>query len=777
MGVQKQWDCGIIGESKRNQDMRLSEVICATGLVESLIKAYNKDLWLTPPQISSLKQGILEKESHFLISTPTNSGKTLISVFRMFHQALTKGYRSVFVTPLKAIAEEKRQEFETIAENLNSLLNKKIKIRITTGDYQLTDDFFDSPVPEDGDIILCTPERLEAVLRNSENHAWAKKISNLVIDEIHLIGDQQRGPTLETALTRMLIINPSVSVIGLSATTGDIEGLVNWLETDRIPVTTISDTWRYPPLQLFVKAVSDKNEYLIERVTDLLKDEKNSVLIFTYTKNDARKLAMKIASNIPEKLNVSSFPGEIGRLLNIGIAFFHAGLTMQQRIWIQQAHYQNQLRVVVATTSLKMGVNLPSTHVFIRDHKFWGAGNLTIGDILQMLGRAGRGNVLGKGELLIDDEATAKTYAELLTERSIPPLEPKMFGNLKGDSWRDSSKTNEIHERILQTLSLMEIVVQKKTSTKQIHTFLKKTFSASVQELSSNLSPILKQLQQWYLIQKIEGSEDAYEPRPLGRITCFTAISPKTGAALGGLLVAFIRLGEKEKKDDPSKEGNYLRRLQDLDLLFMACSTFEVDKYLIRSPSKKSLLSIQEYIEKLDPEEKPLFNIWRSEKNQEYNPNRLLGSLKVNVSGSAEKKFYQIMQTAILLHKHSKGVPLSSLSEEYKKEEGVLEQGLKFTTLWVLSALSQICDSRKCYKLDFLMLRTRDLIEKVTYGSGLAALLKLKGVGKRTVQKLTQAGYVQPVDLLKCDPDDLMKMGITQTQSNKILKTVQKPRR
>lgn len=158
-----------------------------------------------------------------------------------------------------------------------------------------------------------------------------------------------------------------------------------------------------------------------------------------------------------------------------------------------------------------------------------------------------------------------------------------------------------------------------------------------------------------------------------------------------------------------------------------------------------------------------------------------MGSLKVPMdskkSGAAEKKFYQLMESAILLHRHSHGQPLTQLAEEYHLDEGKLEQGLKGTSLWVLSGFAQICDSRKCYKLDFLMLQALELIEKLKYGCGLGPLLKLEAIGKRTLQKLTEAGFQQIKDLETATENGLLSLGLREKQARKIMKVSRKTRR
>ncbi|MFX0198993.1 MAG: hypothetical protein ACFFCW_22960, partial [Candidatus Hodarchaeota archaeon] len=407
-------------------------------------------------------------------------------------------------------------------------------------------------------------------------------------------------------------------------------------------------------------------------------------------------------------------------------------------------------------------------------------GDLPVTDILQMLGRAGRGNEPGYGELLVDDEVTGEMYAQQLRARELPPLRPQMFAAASEDPWKPRNATEE-QDRILQSLVLSEVVVRGRATPGQVEAFLKSTFSAYIHGFRVNVALVLSQLAQWHLIQKVEGSEDVYEARSLGRVTCLTAIHPQTGAALGGLLVGLLRLGEKEKDLDPSKEEGYLRRLRDLDLLFMVSAALEMRQFLLSSPGKRGVQHAQEYIERLDPEEKPVLNLWRSEVNRYRGPNRLLATLKVAIDsgrpGRAEQKFYQLMRTAILVHRHSRGVPLERLAGEYGMDEGTLEQGLKMTALWILSALAQICDSRKCYKLDFLMLRALNLIEKVKYGSGLAPLLRLEGIGKRTIQKLTKGGYTRPKDFEGSTEDGLRQHGLSHKQASKILKAIRKPRR
>jgi hypothetical protein len=166
--------------------------------------------------------------------------------------------------------------------------------------------------------------------------------------------------------------------------------------------------------------------------------------------------------------------------------------------------------------------------------------------------------------------------------------------------------------------------------------------------------------------------------------------------------------------------------------------------------------------------------LWQDETSKDYPTRRLLTSLKVpfeeNKNGNPEKVFYRIMQTAILLYQHARGVPLASLAVKFKTPLGELENNLKFSILWLLSCLFQICNSKRCYKLDFLMMKSLKLIECTSVGSELGVLLTIKGVGKNTVYNLIKNGLNSMDDLASVTLSDLVGRGIRERQAGLILK-------
>jgi helicase len=182
---------------------------------------------LTPIQKKAIIGGLLEEKSQ-LICAPTASGKTLVATMAI-SKALEKNKKALYIVPLKALANEKFKEYLSLLENT------EFKVTKAVGDI-------DSPSPYLGqyDIIVLTTEKLDSLLRHKVQ--WLHEVSCVVIDEIHLLNDPSRGPTLEIILTLLkMLIKPQM--VGLSATIGNPEELANWLEAD-----LIKDDWR--PVEL-----------------------------------------------------------------------------------------------------------------------------------------------------------------------------------------------------------------------------------------------------------------------------------------------------------------------------------------------------------------------------------------------------------------------------------------------------------------------------------------------------------------------------------------------
>ncbi|MFH1399481.1 MAG: DEAD/DEAH box helicase [Candidatus Woesearchaeota archaeon] len=182
---------------------------------------------LRPAQEKAINQGLLEGKN-LLVCTPTASGKTLIAELAML-KSILEGGKAVYIVPLKALAHEKFKDFSKRYGHL-------IKIALTIGDIDSADTYL-----MEYDLIITTSEKLDSLTRH--HSPWLKLIKVVVVDEIHLLNDPSRGPTLEILLTILKeILN--AQFICLSATIGNPEQLAQWLKAE-----TVIDSWR--PVKLY----------------------------------------------------------------------------------------------------------------------------------------------------------------------------------------------------------------------------------------------------------------------------------------------------------------------------------------------------------------------------------------------------------------------------------------------------------------------------------------------------------------------------------------------
>ncbi len=397
------------------------------GIPKQVIEILEKQGYekLYPPQEKAIKQGLLELKSSFVISVPTASGKTLIAELLMLRSLLEKGGKCLYIVPLKALASEKAEEFKKY-EKLG------IKVAISTGDYDSSDSWL-----ADYDIIVTTSEKADSLLRHSS--PWLREVKLVVADEIHLINDFRRGPTLEVTLAKLRYINPNLLILGLSATISNAEDIASWLNA-----RLIKSRWRpvilregvYYNGEVFFdgkrkKVESVCKEEVINLALEIVK-QGSQALVFVSTRASAESFAFKcarycknflskeekeelklIAENILKALaEPTRICKKLSKCIEAGVAFHHAGLASKQRKIIENAFRENKIKVIAATPTLAAGVNLPARRVIIRDYSRYeselGRVKIPVLEYKQMAGRAGRPKYDDYGEALL----VAKSYTE-----------------------------------------------------------------------------------------------------------------------------------------------------------------------------------------------------------------------------------------------------------------------------------------------------------------------------------------------------------------------------
>ena len=206
--------------------MKFSEI--KKDLPKELYNVISKEFKeLRPAQEKAVKKGLLEGKN-LLVCTPTASGKTLIAELAAMSRIYNNIGKTVYIVPLKALANEKFKDFKN--------KYKDVKVALSIGDLDSSDSYL-----EKYDFIITTSEKLDSLIRH---HApWLQHVATIVIDEIHLMNDAGRGPTLEILITILRKLLKKAQFIALSATIGNPEDLAKWLDAN-----LIIDHWR--PVEL-----------------------------------------------------------------------------------------------------------------------------------------------------------------------------------------------------------------------------------------------------------------------------------------------------------------------------------------------------------------------------------------------------------------------------------------------------------------------------------------------------------------------------------------------
>ncbi|WP_018256813.1 ATP-dependent DNA helicase [Halomicrobium katesii] len=396
---------------------------------------------LYPPQAEAVEAGVTRGEN-LVASIPTASGKTLIAQLAML-SAITDaagaserersdpetppadgdgtalGGTALYIVPLRALASEKQAEFEEFEQY-------GLDVGVSTGNYES-----DGGWLADKDIVVATSEKVDSLVRNDA--PWLDDLACVVSDEVHLVDDAERGPTLEVTLAKLRRINPDMQTVALSATIGNADVLAEWLDAE-----LVDSDWR--PISLkkgvhFGQAlhledgsqselpVRNSEKQTAAIVRDTLDDD-GSTLVFVNSRRNAEAAAGRLASVTREALTPeereqladvaaeirdvsdTETSDELADAVADGAAFHHAGIASGHRELVEDAFRDRLLKVVSATPTLAAGVNTPSRRVVVRDWRRYdgtagGMQPLSVLEVHQMMGRAGRPGLDPYGEAII----------------------------------------------------------------------------------------------------------------------------------------------------------------------------------------------------------------------------------------------------------------------------------------------------------------------------------------------------------------------------------------
>jgi len=478
----------------------VKELIIRSGIIE-----------LYPPQEEAIKAGALDGKN-LVLASPTASGKTLIAEFCALKHILEKNGKTIYLTPLRALASEKFEEFKKYS-SITKSGGRRIRIGISTGDFDSTD-----PWLERYDIIISTNEKADSLLRHRAK--WMDEISLVVADEVHLLNEAERGPTLEVVLARLMQTNPDMQILALSATINNVDEIAKWLKAEYVttewrPVTLKEGVLLHEEIQY-----KDGDARKIEKKTKdptinlVLNTVKNGgqALVFASTRKNAAALAKRIAGEIeavlskPVKRSLEHDANRIlatgertrlseslAELVKCGTAFHHAGLGGGHRKTIEDSFRQGKIKVLTATPTLAFGVNLPARTVVIQDYRRYEAGYgyypISVLEYKQMAGRAGRPKYDKTGEAILI--AKTNDEADYLLESYILARPERIWSRLAV-------------ERIMRTHVLATIAADFAHTERGIYEFFGRTFYAFQYDIDAIKGIIAKILKYLYDEEMIE---------------------------------------------------------------------------------------------------------------------------------------------------------------------------------------------------------------------------------------------------------------------------------
>ena len=678
---------------------------------------------LYPPQKEAME--VIERNESLLMSVPTAAGKTVVA-YNALMKAVKEGKKGIFLVPLRALAWEKVTELRDICKNI---LNGA-KIGVSVGDFDKVKGL------SKYDIIVATSERADSLIRH--NPSWLTEVGCLVSDEIHLINDSNRGPTLEVTLSKFREINPNIQIIGLSATVSNSKEVAKWLGA-----TLVESDFRPVPLK---KGICIDNEIEWDgsefkridiEVTEgiALDNLPDQCLVFVNTRRSAEAQAKRLGMLIGKRLTsdetealktytnelksgadeVTSVDSNLTKLIERGVAYHHAGLTNRQRQLIEKGFREKRIKALCATPTLAAGVNLPAKRVIIRDLTRWDSSfqsnqPLPVLEIQQMLGRAGRPgfDVDGEGVLIAKNNEQKAQIIETYFEGETEPVLSRLGS-----------------EPALRTHLLSLIASGTISTTEEMHSFLKKTLFGAQGELwrtQHRINKVLDFLDKEDLIEiegKVDGEfipanaslQEKLRATAFGRKVSQLYIDPLSG-------VIIRRALESEVPANPLGLLHTIARTPDIYSLYVRKN--EMETYLTHLMQMEADLMLPPPVEHTELE----FYLWD-------------------------------LKTALLLMDWVEETPEEHLMKRYSTTPGDIRAKVE-TAGWILysmSELSELVSPNTTKMIAELEIRISNGVRKE-----LLPLLEIDSIGRVRARSLFNAGFTSQSSIREAKPSELSEI-------------------
>ena len=692
---------------------QVKEVVLHSGIAE-----------LYPPQEEAIQAGALDGKN-LVLASPTASGKTLIAELCSLKHILERNGKVIYLTPLRALANEKFDEFKKYT-SIRKANGKRVNVGISTGDFDSSD-----PWLERYDVIITTNEKADSLLRHRAK--WMEDISLIVADEVHLLNEAKRGPTLEIVLARLMQTNPEMQILALSATINNVEEIANWLKASYVitewrPVTLKEGVLLHEEIQYKdgdAKKIEKKTRNTtINLVLNTMKTG-GQALVFASTRKNSVTWAKKIAENTSEALSKpikrtlmheaekilsagerTQISESLAALVKCGTAFHHAGLAGAHRRLIEDLFRQGKIKVLTATPTLAFGVNLPARTVVVQDYRRWEPGYgyypISVLEYKQMAGRAGRPKYDKVGEAVL----IAKTAdeADYLMDSYVLARPERIWSRLAV-------------ERIIRGHVLATIASDFAHTENGIYDFFGKTFYAYQYDVKAIKSIIAKILKYLYDEEMLDLSGENILATKFGKRVSELYIDPVSAVVI---------------RDALRCKPAYLTDLSLLHLIAHTPDMGPVMRPYARELDEMAVL-MEEHREELFVE---VPNEWDDH--------------------IAYEEFLGEIKTAVVLKSWIEEMSEETLLERFRVQPGDLYRTIE-NAKWLLYATHEL--GRLLGNKEILPLAS-ELIERVTKGikKELLPIVKLEGVGRVRGRIIYNAGYKTIEDIKHAPLDDLTNL-------------------
>ncbi|PZC85504.1 hypothetical protein B5X24_HaOG216612 [Helicoverpa armigera] len=686
---------------------------------------------------------------NLVYSAPTSAGKTLVAEILTIKTILERQKKVIIILPFVSIVREKMFYLQDILSSSG--------IRV--------EGFMGSQSPPGGlqavHVAICTIEKANSLVNKLLDEGTISELGAIIVDELHLLSDPSRGYLLELLLTKIKYVTSmsddnKIQIVGMSATLPNLESLANWLNAELfitqfrpIPLHEycLVGNKYYDKLGACVTTVdmslTAEGDNVLKICLETIKDG-CSVLIFCMTKNWCESLAQSVASsffklgcedsqagqvlrsqlksdNISEVLEqLKNCPVGLDQVLkktvSFGVAYHHAGLTFDERDIVEGGFKTGAIRVLVATSTLSSGVNLPARKVIIRSPVFQRQ-PINILTYKQMIGRAGRMGKDTQGEsVLICTEAEKKIGFEL------------MMGSL--EPVKSCIETEDKYMR-----AVLEMIASQVLSTKeQVEIYSKCTLLYNQQDTSGTqmnlLQKTLDELKNFELVRiQTEGDEEHYVATPLGKACLSSSMAPNDGLSL------FCEL---------QKARQCLVLETDLHLI-----------YLVTPYGVSSQWGNMDWIHML--------TLWESLTKAQKRVGELVGvqesfiirCLRTNKASNIQnrvnihKRFY----TALALQDLVNEVPLAEVATKFQCARGFL-QSLQQGAATFAGMVTAFCRQLGWKNMEMLVSQFQDRLHFGIH-SDLLELMKLPSLNGMRARTLFDAGFETIASIASADANTL----------------------